>query len=249
MKKNKRKKKYILFVGIGIVSIILVYFFVNDKNKFLDIFKGLSASTFYIDKDFNFNKDVLENEIKDLNNQINDLKRMNEIDNVLSDKININASIIKRSPNYWYDIITINKGKKDGVKKGFGVISNNGLIGEIITVNNHSSEVRLICNTSENYISAKFSYEGKDYYGIIKEYNLIKNELYLENVIGDLNNISNIDIVTSGLSNNIPSGILIGKIKDIKKDEFNLSNTLIITPSADFNDINLVRVVGLVGVR
>ena len=83
----------------------------------------------------------------------------------------------------------------------------------------------------------------------LQEYNLIKNELYLENVIGDLNSISNIDIVTSGLSSNIPIGILIGKIKEIKKDEFNLSNTIIITPSADFNDINLVRVVGLVGVR
>ena len=77
----------------------------------------------------------------------------------------------------------------------------------------------------------------------------MKNELYLENVIGDFNNINEIDVVTSGLSGNIPSGILIGKIKGLEKDEFNLSNTIIITPSADFNDINLVRVVGLVGVR
>lgn len=250
MRKKNKKKHIFLFISIiGVISIITIYFFVNDKNKFLDIFKSLSASTFYINKNDDFKDNVLENEINDLKNEIKDLKELNEIDNLLTDKISINASIIKRSPNYWFNLITINKGSKDGIKKGYGVVSNKGLIGEVVVVNKSSSEVRLICSTSENYISAKFTYEDKEYFGIIKEYNLMKNELYLENVIGEFNNIKDIDIVTSGLSSNIPSGILIGKIIDIKKDEFNLSNTLIIKPSADFNDINLVRVVGLVGVE
>lgn len=249
MKKKRNRNKYLIIIFIGIFLITSLYFFINDKDKIFDNLKKITASTINTDSNNHLSNELLEKEIDDLNKQISDLKEINNIDNLLTDKIVINASIIKRSPNYWYDYITINKGSKNGIKKGFGVISNNGLIGEVTIVNDNTSEVRLLCSKSNNYISAKFTYNDQEYFGIIKEYDLVKNELYLENVIGDLDNIKDIDVITSGLSSNIPSGILIGKIIDNKKDEFNLSNTITIRPTGDFNDINLVRVVGLVGVE
>ena len=69
-----------------------------------------------------------------------------------------------------------------------------------------------------------------------------KNELYLKNVIGDFNDIKNIDVVTSGLSLNEEKGLLVGKIKKVKKEEYGLSNEIIITPSVDFNNINYVSI-------
>ena len=175
--------------------------------------------------------------------QVEELKKVTEIKKIMVDKRIINASIIKRSDRYWFNIITINKGKNDGIKKGNPVISTTGLVGEVVIVNNNSSEIKLTTSNNKNYISPKFMVDDKEYFGIIKEYNTIKNELYLENVIGDISNYKDALVVTSGLSNNYPSGLLIGKIVDMKKDKFNLSNTFVIKPSADYNDINIVMVV------
>ena len=94
------------------------------------------------------------------------------------------------------------------------------------------------------YLSAKFNYNGNDYFGIIKKYDLVENELYLENVIGDFEPDIKGDVITSGLTGNIPSGLYIGKIKRVIKDKYNLSSSIIIEPGSNFNDINLVRVVG-----
>lgn len=242
MKKRKKNKKYILIVVVGILSIVITYVLLIS-NTFLDNLKGITASIF--NTKVNSSKIVESAEIKDLKNEIKELKKLNDIDTVLTDKKIINASVIKRSTPYWHNMITINKGKKDNVKKGYAVMSDNGLIGEVSIVNNNTSEVKLITNTDNRYISGKFNYNNKDYYGIIKKYNVIKDELYLENVIGDLNEeIINTDVITSGLSSNMPSGLLIGKIVEIKKDKYNLSNTIKIKMHADINDINLVRVVG-----
>ena len=56
--------------------------------------------------------------------------------------------------------------------------------------------------------------------------------------------IKGINVVTSGLSSNIPSGLYIGSIKRIKKDKYNLSNVIIINLGADINDLTIVKVVG-----
>ncbi len=241
-KRSKRKNRLSIILFIILISFLLYISLFN--NRFLEPFKGISASLFNIGNK-EYSSRVKESEIEDLNRNIKELKKINDIDSLLSDKIKINASVIKRSMPYWHNIITINKGKKDKVKKGYAVINNNGLIGEVIIVNKNTSEVKLITNNDNNYISGKFIYKDKEYYGIIKKYNIITNELYLENVIGELNeDIKDISVVTSGLTSKIPSGLYIGKIKNIKKDKYNLSNTVIIEMGADINDLNIVKVVG-----
>ncbi len=241
MKKKKYKKNYLSVLFIVIIFLGLYIILVN--NSIFDNVKGLSASIFY--KDNHNNKEVLNSEIKELEEEIKDLKKINNLDSIITDKKVINATVIKRSTPYWHDIITINKGKKDKIKKGYAVINEDGLIGEVIIVNKSTSEVKLITSQDNNYLSAKFNYNNKDYYGIIKKYNIISYKLYLENVIGDLDEkIIGTNVITSGLSSNMPSGIYIGKIKEIKKDKYNLSNTIIIDIGADINDLNVVKVVG-----
>ena len=243
MKKKKNIKKYIYISILGIIIIITIFYFLRNNNDILSKLKALSSISF-IKKDDNIKtNELLESEINELKTQIEDLKKVTELKKIITDKKIINASIIKRSDKYWFNLITINKGKKDGIKKGNAVITTSGLIGEVSIVNNSSSEIKLISSNDKNYISAKFKIEDKEYYGIIKEYNIIKDELYMENVIGDITNYKDINVVTSGLSNDYPSGLLIGKIVDIKKDKYNLSNTFVVKPSTNYNDINIVMVV------
>ena len=243
MKKKKNIKKYIYITLIGLLIIILSFYFLRNNNNVIGKLKTLSSVSFINNDNYIKSNELLESEINELKVQVEELKKVTEIKKIMVDKRIINASIIKRSDRYWFNIITINKGKNDGIKKGNPVISTTGLVGEVVIVNNNSSEIKLTTSNNKNYISAKFMVDDKEYFGIIKEYNTIKNELYLENVIGDISNYKDALVVTSGLSNNYPSGLLIGKIVDMKKDKFNLSNTFVIKPSADYNDINIVMVV------
>ena len=238
MKKNKNNKIYITIIILLVIVIICLVF----KNN-ISLISRVNTNVFSAKSKYK-NK-ILVEENKELKKEINDLKNSTKIDSLLSDKKVINASIIYRSAPFWHDYITINKGKKDNIKKGYAVINNDGLVGEIIKVYSNFSKVRLITNKSNNYISAKFSYNNKEYYGIIKNYDIKTNILYLENVIGDLDNkILGINIVTSGLSSDMPSGLLIGQIIDIKKDNYNLSNIIKIKMSADINDLKILKVVG-----
>ena len=233
-KKNKKKLKNIFIILSFLIIIIFSYLY---NNKILNVKNILSDISI-----FNNEQSCKEDKrVEELNKEINSLKNELEIGKLLTDSNKLNASIVFRNNSYWNNNITINKGSKHNIKKGSAVLSNNTLIGYISNVNKNTSIVKLITANSENYISAKVNINGIDYYGIIKKYNIIKNELYLENVIGDINP-NNEDVVTSGLTLNMPSGIYIGKVKDIIKDKYNLSNTLVITPGVNYNDINLVEV-------
>ena len=244
MKKKKKKKenKYIYKIIISIIVSVLLFYNLLSINKPYDALKKLTT-LIVINDNKKISDDVINSEIEELNKEINNLKELSDVGNLLTDKTYINASIIKRSPNYWYNYITINKGTENGVKKGYAVMSNTGLVGEVAIANDKSSEVILISSIKDNFISAKFTYNEKEYFGLIKDYDIKTNELILEDVIGDINDVKDIFVVTSGLSGNMPSGLLIGKIKDVKKDKYNLSNKIIVEPSGDLNNINFVRVI------
>ena len=253
---RKHKKKKILLLSLFIlISFFIFSFVINDKTN--DIFiakqiKDLNAniskigSLSFLKTNDNYNKELVKEINKDYQKEITELKKTLELNKTNSDKKLINSVVIKRSSNYWYNIITIDKGSKDKIKVGYAVINNQGLIGKVIKVNNNSSDIKLLTSlNNKNYISASFNYDGKDYYGLISKYNIEKNELKFNNVIGDFdkNKIINTSVITSGLSDSFSSGLLIGKIKDIKKDTFGLSNSFVVTPIVNFNNLNIVTVV------
>ena len=254
IKKKKYKGKILLIIIFIIIIFSLFYFFINDKNKNNHITNGLKDITSFISKittfsflkDNNYNKDLINEINNDYKNEIKNLKDVLELNKLNSDKKLINSIVIKRSLNDYYNIITIDKGSKDGIKEGQAVINKNGLIGTVLNVNKSSSDVKLITALNNNYISAKFNYDGKDYYGIINKYDNKTNKLTLINIIGDINKekIINTNVVTSGLTDNIQSGLLIGKINNIKKDTLGISYIIEIELSININNINIVSVVG-----
>ena len=250
-KRKKNKLKTPLYFIVIILIFILFYYSVNDKEKNIIILDNLKDITASITKiKINKNNDRLNNDlINSINNsyknEINELKKELKLVKTNSDKTFINARIIKRSTPYWYNLLTIDKGKKDNIKVGDAVINYKGLVGKVIKVNDNSSDVKLLISKSDDHISCSFKYEDKVYYGLITSYSNIKNELIIENVIGDFDKekIKNINVTTSGLSDSFSSGLLIGKIKNITQDTFKISNIIKVTPEVDFNNINIVSVV------
>ena len=76
----------------------------------------------------------------------------------------------------------------------------------------------------------------------ISNYNLNTGLLEVEGVSNTKYVTIDANVYTSGLGGIYPSGILIGKVKNITTDEYDLSKLIDVTPSANFNDINYVAV-------
>ena len=173
---------------------------------------------------------------------MDNLKKSLEVNQVITDYKKINASVVNRNVGSWFNTVNINKGSKSGIKEGYAVITDKGLIGKIVSVSNFTSTVKLL-STDEaiNKISVKIEVDDKSIYGLLS-YNK-KNNTYLVEGISDSTEITNgAKVVTTGLTDAFPAGILIGEVKSVTKDRYELAKAVLVTPSVDFNDIDIVTV-------
>lgn len=241
--KRRKKKLFLLRYIIILLFLILILIIINKsetiytiKDKFNLILGSVNINKTKIvyDKTLKEENEALKREIEKLN-------KTYILENESFERIN--AKIINRNYSSYFSTITLNKGKKDGVKVNSAVINEKGLVGKISKVLENSSVVNLISNKN-NMLSSKFIYKDKEYYGIITKYDQKNNLLYLEKVIGTFDDSLKGEIVlTSGLNDGLKSDILIGNIISFKTDKYNLSNTVLIRPSIDLNDITFVSIV------
>ena len=187
--------------------------------------------------------DSIEAENEELKREITALKKELDVDFVLTDYTRLNATVVSRNTGYWYNILTINKGKHNGIKKGMVVMNSTGLIGKVVTVSNYTSDVKLITTTdTNNKISVSVTNGENKITGLINGYNYDNGVLQVEG-ISNTESVSVGDLVyTSGLGGVFPSGILIGKVESITTDVYDLAKIINVTPSANFDDINYVSV-------
>ena len=155
----------------------------------------------------------------------------------------MNATVVNRNIGYWYNTLVIDKGSKNGVKQGDAVITPSGLIGKISSVSNFSSTVKLLTtNKISNKISVKISSNKQYQYGLLIGYDSERNVYKIEGVTNS-KNIKEGDLVTTtGLTDYFPSGILIGKVSNIVKDEYDLNSLVEVEPSVNFDNISIVTV-------
>ena len=185
----------------------------------------------------------IESENIELRRQLEALKEELNIDYSLTDYEYLNATVISRNVGYWYNTITINKGKYNGVEEDMVVINGKGLIGRVIRTTTFTSDVRLITTSdTNNKISVMISNGSYNLYGVINSYNYKNNLLEVEG-ISNTRDVNVGDYVyTSGLGGVFPSGILIGQVSEITTDSYDLAKIIKVTPSTNFNDINYVSI-------
>ena len=251
----KKNKKKIIYIVIGIILVILLSISLltyRGKNTFLkDISISINKVIMYPFTSLNKEKNIDQTEKyliqKELNSslekEIQELKETLELNKTLTEYNPVNATILSRNKSYWFNTITIDKGSKSGIKENMAVVTKNGLIGKISSVSKTSSEVKLITSDDLNFkVSIAIKTNDIDNYAILNGYDnktrLIKAtgiDKTTEVNIGD-------SVVTSGLGEFFPSGIYIGNVEKIEKDKYNLSKTVYIKLSQNFNDIHYVTV-------
>ena len=213
----------------------------NDSINFFANFQSLSKS-----------KALLEEEINQLNIKVDNLSIENQIKNFLvaeNDNLRKIALLSKKySPKKTYpaqiisptmrgraQIITINKGKKDGIRQGMPVVNRLGLVGQIYSTYDQTSEVIPL-------LSKKFAVNALQDNG---QNNAI--------IYGDTEFLvipyfpSSIDVspgdtfVTSGLDNVYPSGINIGKVVEVSPEDKQF-NKILLKPATFSNQFSLITI-------
>ncbi len=238
-------KNKVIMVVLSIVLFIITALTLSDDKTINFTTKPIKDTMAQIDSMFTIKREntSLENTIiKELQKEINDLKETLELTRTLSEYDYINATVVNRNIGYWYNTLTIDKGLKNGINNGDAVITNDGLIGKTIQCSNFSCTVKLLTSDNDNKISIKINNEDKYYYGLLVGYDFNRNIYKIEGV-SDVNNIKEgLTVTTTGLTDYFPSGILIGNVSSIIKDEYDLTAVIEVIPSVDFNDINIVTV-------
>jgi len=138
-----------------------------------------------------------------------------------------------------YQSIIIDKGEKDGLFDGLAVVSSQGIIvGKVMAVKDHLSEVYLTTNPSCKLAA---TIQNQD-----KTSGIVQGELGLtirmefipqteEIKVGDI-------VITSGLEQNIPRGLIIGKVTQVTKESNELWQSAVIEPLVDLDELIIVSV-------
>lgn len=188
--------------------------------------------------------DAYKQEIENLKKEIEELKVITELEDIRSLYDIKNATVIARDYNAFYNTLTINLGSINGIKEGMAVTSKGILIGKIENVSNFTSDVKLLTtDTLENKISVEMNIDSNYVYGLLTRYDKQDNTYIIE-VVSDIDSIpEGTKILTSGLSEVMPSGIVIGEVTSLSKDNFDLTRILKVKPSIDFSNINYVNII------
>jgi len=253
LKKKKRNKKIIFVVISTLIFFLLSFFMIKDDRRLMFIEKILKDSTLLINEIINplklIKKDNLEiekryiAEIDNLKNEIKTLKESLKLNTILSDYEVIDATVINRNLGYFYDTVTLDKGLNDGIKENRAVITNNGLIGKTIKVSNSTTTVKLLTSsTSKSMVSVGIKTIDNYVYGILVSYDE-KDDYYTIQGITDVANIEiGASVITTGMGDVFPSGLLIGEVIEMTKDNFDLEAIIKVKPSINVNNIDYVKV-------
>ncbi|WP_028402945.1 rod shape-determining protein MreC [Ectobacillus panaciterrae] len=154
----------------------------------------------------------------------------------------LHATIIGRNPDKWYDLVAIDKGAQQGVKKDMAIITEKGLIGKVKSVSQFTSTVELLSSLNRTNRISAFVQGDKTIFGLIEGYDKEKQALVFTKIPSDAKIKKDQVVVTSGLGGIFPEGLVIGTVIDVTPDDYGLTQTAYVKPAADLNDINNVMV-------
>lgn len=152
----------------------------------------------------------------------------------------IHAKVINNSVNMQNNYITLNKGRRQGIKPEMGVISPNGLVGIVKNVSENFSSVISVLNKN---LSISTMIKKNGYYGSL-EWDGRDNKIVCLKEIPYHVDISTGDtVVTSGYSAIFPGRLLIGIISDFELKEGSNFYDISVKLSNDFRNLSHVYII------
>ena len=152
----------------------------------------------------------------------------------------IPAKVVSNSIDRTDNLMTIDRGRKDGVEVDMGVACGNGVVGVVYLVSDHYSVVMPVLNYHSR-ISCSIRHRG--YFGYLKWSGGDASIAYVEDVPRHAKFKRGDWVETSGYSSIFPPGVLVGKIVEVYNSSDGLSYRLKIHLSTDFANLRDVCVI------
>ncbi|KAB8040342.1 rod shape-determining protein MreC [Silvanigrella paludirubra] len=154
----------------------------------------------------------------------------------LSDRTSVKfvtCEVTSSDPSFVYKNVRINQGSKNGLQPGMGVVAEEGVVGVVMRVSINHSDVLLMVDPNSNLdvIVARNRRRGVLQGGTAGSMQFKYLERGSSILVGD-------EIVTSGLTGSFPSGILVGKVTNIRVNSDGVTQTIEVKPAVDFSDIS-----------
>jgi len=146
------------------------------------------------------------------------------------------AEVIATSPGESGNAIFIDKGTDLGLVADLAVVTPDGVVGKIIAVFPHTSQVLLITDSSSG---VGCMLEKSRIQGVLKGAG--RNLSQLHYVMNEENVAVGEAVLTSGLDQVYPKGLPVGTV--VKTDEGNIYKTIVVKPAAALNRLESVLVV------
>ncbi len=157
----------------------------------------------------------------------------------------IPAKVVSNSIDRTDNLMTIDRGRKDGVEVDMGVACGNGVVGVVYLASDHYSVVMPVLNYHSR-ISCSIRHRG--YFGYLKWSGGDASIAYVEDVPRHAKFKRGDWVETSGYSSIFPPGVLVGKIVEVYNSRDGLSYKLKVQLSTDFGNVRDVCVISDKGI-
>lgn len=154
------------------------------------------------------------------------------------DRTTTAAEILTRSPDNWFEEVTIDKGSLDNIVKGSAVITNKGVVGQVVSVSPKASVVRLVTDPDQKIgvlierLSQPGVLTGRRRAPAIIDYIPIGTNVEL-----------NDKIVCLGNGGIFPAGHPVGTVAGVRRDANGTTLSIEVKLSENFFDLSQVLIV------
>ncbi len=158
------------------------------------------------------------------------------------------AQVVGSSSNPLDRTIRIDLGSRDGIKPQMAVTTTDGLVGLVSRVSEFTSTVEPITqlnaeSTRGVQIAATIFGKEMESFGIIDSYNTETGMLQMSKIDENDKMAPGDTVITSGLGNVFPRGVVIGTVVDRQVGDFGLTQKANVAPAAKFDHLQEVFVI------
>lgn len=150
----------------------------------------------------------------------------------------ISATAIAGDPTGFSQSLLLNVGSRDGIEVGAAVLAQGVFVGKISSVNDFTSRVTLVTDP-DSAIDAQIA--GTDERAILRGSH--GSGIILDLISQSAQLSEGQEVVTAGLSSEIPKGILIGTIGVITSNRNDLSQAVTVISSVDLKNLDYLSVI------
>lgn len=216
--------------GIYELNASVESFFTQAQNN-----ERLTTRNFYMERQLSQLRRLYQEATKQpVPKEVEELEKLSQYQLIL-------AKVVTSELHKQNNLMTINRGRADGVEPGMGVACGQGVVGVTFLCSDHYTVVIPVLNGSSSRISCTIRDRG--YFGVLRWYGQESGYAYVEDIPRHARFKRGDWVETNGYSSIFPAGVLVGQIAQVYNSRDGLSYKLKVRLSTDFGTLRDVVVI------